>query len=117
MQVLNKYEQREFDYTFEFIARVGSLAWLKKNLKVTDISSDTKPLPTALIYFVKNKMDNDLKKVNLWFNDVRKKETMKSLIKYCFENKIQPSELRDNGILSYSEHEAPTVVVYEAESK
>lgn len=115
MQVLNKYEQREFNYTFEFIARVGSLAWLEKNLKVTDILSDQKTLPSSLIYFIRTKMDNDLKKVNLWFNDVRKKETMKSLIKYCFENKIQPSELRDSGILSFNVNEkiAPIEIKYE----
>ena len=118
MQVLSKYEQREFDYTFEYIARVGSLAWLKKDLKVTDILSDKKTLPAGLIYFIRTKMNNDLKKVNLWFNDVRKKETMKSLIKYCFDNKIQPYDLRDRGILSYLDYETPAVVtVYEAESK
>lgn len=115
MQVLSKYEQREFDYTFEFIARVGSLAWLEKDLKVADISCDKKPLPSTLIYFINNKMSADLKKVNLWFNDIRKKETMKSLIKYCFENKIQPSTLRDYGILSFSVREkiVPVEIKYE----
>ena len=97
MRVLTKAEKREFELTFDFINHyVGSL-YFDGAKKIQDIKIDGGRMPDKLTTFIVDKFKNDIKKVNIWFNNTtekRKETVLNSLIKYCFENRVQPHELR-----------------------
>lgn len=98
---LNKLEMNEFERTFDFIDHyVGSFYhYLKEKYpddkpSIYDIKVDGEKLPQKLIKFITGVFKDNLYEVNLRFNDTVKEEKIPSLIKYCFDNRIQPHELR-----------------------
>jgi len=110
MEALRDYELLEFEKTFDFINYyVGSFYWLLKDNKqkpsIHDIRVDGQKLPNEIIKFTTDVFKDNLEQVNLRFNDVVKKEKLPSLIKYCFDNRIQPHQLRCRGFRDISVHE------------
>ena len=118
MRVLTQAERNEFEKTFNFINYyVGSL-YHDGAKQIHDIKIDGGRMPEKLTTFIVGKFNNDIRKVNLWFNNTnakRKETMMKKLIDYCMTNRIQPHELRVTGFksievqkidFSYSEYAA-----------
>ena len=96
MRVLAKWEQEEFEKTFNFINYyIGTSYWLDAK-NVHNLRFDGKKANDEILKFIGNNF-KDLKEVNLLFNEstpALKQSTMNRLIKYCFLNKVQPYRLR-----------------------
>lgn len=103
MRVLAKWEQEEFEKTFNFINYyIGASYWLDAK-NVHNLRFDGKKANDEILKFISNKF-KDLKEVNLLFNEstpALKQSTMDRLIKYCFLNKIQPHRLRMIGFKDF----------------
>lgn len=102
MRVLTHQENKEFQKTYDFIKiYIGcSHAYCDS---VHELRFDSYRVSHELVKFLGN--FRNLKEVSYYFNDISKdhvKKTMKKLIDYCFNNKIQPSKLRVSEFKSYT---------------
>lgn len=95
MRVLAKWEQEEFNKTFDFVNHyIGTYSFMAKN--VHELRFDGKKANEEILKFIGNNF-KDLKEVNCLLNESTravKAKTMERLIKYCFMNKVQPHKLR-----------------------
>ncbi len=111
MRILTKPEIQEFEKTFYFLnVWVGSMH-INAN-SVSELRFDGFPPGAELIKFARginnlfkveeldlyfNANDSELRRINVLFNftNAKKKEVaMNRLVKYCFNNRVQPSRLR-----------------------
>ncbi|RYA23914.1 hypothetical protein CRU96_05765 [Malaciobacter halophilus] len=131
MRVLTELEMNEFNKTYDFLNYyIGTAAYKAK--KIQEIKFDGSAANNEIIKFVngfKNlhrieELDitfkahhTELQKINLMFNETtaaHKKAVMDRLIKYCFNNRVQPHRLRMRGWKNYQiiKDETPVIVEY-----
>ena len=103
MRTLTNRQMKQFESAFDFIDRVGCLHCEGDNINLFDILVDDKRLPNKLIAFIASEYQGKLKLLNQDFNDFMKPKNISKLIKYCYENNVQPYELWDTGMLSIKE--------------
>lgn len=99
MRVLTHQEKKEFEKTYNFInIYIGSsYAYCDS---IHELRFDGCRVTQELVKFIQS--FKSLKEVSYYFNNLSKdhvKKTMDRLIKYCFNNKVQPSKLR---VLNFS---------------
>lgn len=102
MKTLNFKDMAKFESAFEFIDRVGGLYCEQRNglsINPFDILINGKDLPNKLKAFIFSEYNGNLRLLNDDFNETNKNITMPKLIKYCYDNKVQPFELWDIGTL------------------
>ena len=99
-RTLTEKEMKEFEWTYQFIA-----SYIRPFKGVTSIfdlnfkhNSETVGIPMRLIEFINKYYDGKIGMINGAFCDIEsyKTKAMRNLIMFCFENKVQPSELRYN---------------------
>lgn len=110
MRTLNFRDMKKFEDAFDFIDRVACLFCEGENITPLDILVNGDRLPSKLISFIIDKYKGNLKKLNHDFNDFSKKKNISIIIKYCFENNIQPFELWSEGLLSVSQNNSKEYV-------
>lgn len=96
---LKKHEQKEFEKTREFIRNVASM--YTETDSIHKVTFDGKTVNEHLRQFFSDEYQGNLKKCSYDFNAVNKKcitDSMKTLIKWCFANKVQPYLLRQSGL-------------------
>lgn len=103
MRALTNRQMGQFDSAFDFIDRVGCLHCEGENVNLFDIMVDDKRLPNKLIAFISSEYNSNLKLLNQDFNDFMRKKNIGKLIKYCYDNNVQPYELWEQGMLSIKE--------------
>lgn len=99
MNQLSKPQQKEFEKTREFIR--NTVALFTETNNISRLTFDGKPANYNLTRFLQDEYNGDLKKASYDFNSVNKNYVMYSmqkLIKWCFDNKIQPSSMRQQGL-------------------
>ncbi|PHO10312.1 hypothetical protein CPG37_04500 [Malaciobacter canalis] len=131
MRVLTELELKEFQKTYDFLNYyIGSAA--SKAKKIQEIKFDGSVVNSEIIKFVNGfrnifrieelgmtfkSTHTELQKINLMFNETTKEHknaVMDRLIKYCFNNKVQPHRLRMRGWKAYQviKDETPVIVEY-----
>lgn len=116
MRILAKWEQQEFEKTFDFINHyIGTAFWYDAK-NVHNLRFDGKKANEEILKFIGNNF-KDLKEVNQLFNNstkALKQQTMERLIKYCFMNKVQPYRLRMIGFKDFDIFKVnDTPIIYE----
>ena len=107
MRVLTHYEQIQFDAAFTCIMRLSSVYDPKRDTDTFAITSGGESLPTVYNRLIATLGGLD-KVVNL-FCPLYREEAMQRLIRWCFDNKIQPSAFALHGVLCTGQKRSYTV--------
>lgn len=96
---LKPHEQKEFEKTREFIRNVASM--YTETDSIHKVTFDSKIVNEQLRQFFNDEYQGNLKQCSYDFNAVNKNYVMYSmqkLIKWCFDNKVQPYAMRQSGL-------------------
>ena len=114
MRVLSQYERSQFESAFTCIMRLSSVYDPKRDTDTFAITSGGESLPSVYNRLIATLGGLD-KVVNL-FCPLYCEEAMDRLIRWCFNNKIQPSAFALPGVLGVGPKRSYTVE-YEFKSK